>query len=180
MSVEVIVYLRDADLPTRDAWQRSIDEAGISLRLDEFSPREHTGFLPAALDGQDAGFEYYFEPVEPSESEEIGEEIADRDCMASFVWHSSEIEGRSAMLAAAVLTKLADGVFYDPQSGEFARGDDVFRLLEEEEQSERERLMQLAETKWGQTTTRRCPQCNAPCPEYKAKCAVCDYAIGRA
>jgi hypothetical protein len=47
MSVEIIVFIRDKELPNRDEWQLAIDEAGIGLHLDQFSLREHTGFLPA-------------------------------------------------------------------------------------------------------------------------------------
>ena len=138
-----------------------------------------TGFLPTKLEGQDCGFEYFFQPVEPGETEEVLAEISDRDRSVSFVWHSSENDGRAAMLAATVLTEFVDGVFFDSQSGRFARGKGVFSLLEEEIRSEWDRKMRLAEQKWGQTTTRRCPKCNAPCPEYRNKCAVCDFVVGQ-
>jgi hypothetical protein len=179
MSVEVIVYVCDSELPSRDEWQRAIDGEGIDLQLDEFSPREHTGFLPAKLDGQDCGFEYFFEPVNEAEAEEVLAEIGGRDRRVAFVCHSSQIEGRAAMLAAAVLTKLADGVFLDPQGPVFARGDRVFAMIEEEERAAWDARMQLAERKWGCATSRRCPKCQAPCPEYKNKCAVCGFMIGR-
>ncbi len=180
MSVEVTVYLRDAELPSRDEWQRAIDAEGIDLQLDQFSPREHTGFLPTKLDGQDCGFEYFFQSVDQAEKEDLLAEIGERDRSVSFVCHSSEIEGRAAMLAAAVLTKLADGVFFDPQGGGFARGRGVFALIEQGERSEMDRRMRLAVQKWAQTTSRRCPKCNAPCPEYRNKCSVCGFVIGRA
>jgi hypothetical protein len=34
MSVEVIVFVRDAELPSRDEWQRAIDAEGIDLQLN--------------------------------------------------------------------------------------------------------------------------------------------------
>jgi hypothetical protein len=179
MSVELCVYLRGLDLPSRDDWQRAIDAAGLDLRLEEFSPREHTGFLPATLNGEKCGFEYFFQPVEPDEAEEVREEIGNRDHVVLFVTHASEIEGRSAMLAAAVLTELAGGVFFDPQGGGFARNHGVFTLMEEGERAAMEARMRRAEEKWGPTTKRRCPKCGAPCPEYKKECGVCHFAIGR-
>jgi hypothetical protein len=180
MSVEVLVYIRDADLPTRDEWQRAIDAEGIDLHLDPFSPREHTGYLPAKLNGQDCGFEYFYQPLDAADTKDVRAEVGDRDRSVSLVCHSSEIEGRAAMLAAAVLTKLVDGVFFDPQGGGFARGGGVFTLIEQGERSGWDARMRRAEQKWGHTTSRRCPKCNAPCPEYKNKCAVCGFAIGRA
>ncbi len=179
MSVEVRVYVREANMPTRDQWQRAIDGAGVDLRLDEFSTRQHTGFVPAKLEGQKAGFEYFFEAVEPGEEEDdFLAEIGGCDRFALFVWRGNELEGRSAMLAAAVLTELAGGVYYDPQGGNFAKGHGVFTLMEEEEREAQELRMRLAEKKWGQSTTRRCPKCGAPCPEHKVQCSVCHFELG--
>jgi hypothetical protein len=180
VSVEVCVYLRSRDLPSRDAWQRAIDAPGIDLQLDEFSPRELTGFLPAKLNGEECGFEYLYHPVDHDEAEEVLAEVGDRDHVVRFVTHASKLDGRSAMLAAAALTELVDGVFFDPQGGEFARGHGVFVLMEEWERAAREARMRRAEEKWGPITNRRCPKCGAPCPEYKKECSVCHFAIGRA
>lgn len=179
MSVELCVYLHDRDLPSRDAWQTAISAAGIDLQLDDFAPREHTGFLPAKLNGQNSGFEYYFQPVAANERDDVLAEIGDRDRVVLFVTHASEIEGRSAMLAAAVLTELVDGVFLDPQGDVFARGHGVFTMIEEGERAAKEARMRHAEKKWGHLTKRRCPECGAPCPEYKKRCGVCDFAIGQ-
>ena len=180
MSVEVIVYIRDNDLPSHNRWQRAIDDEGIDLQMDEFSTREHLGFVPAKLNGQSCGFEYFFHPVEPSEEEDFGTELGGRDRSVCFRFHGNEIDGQAAMLSAAVLTKLTNGVFFDPQGGGFATGDGVFTLVRQDEQSERDRRMRLAEQKWGHTTSRRCPTCRAPCPEYRNKCSVCGFVLGRA
>jgi hypothetical protein len=135
--------------------------------------------MPTKLDGQDCGFEYLFQSVDRAEHEDVLAEIGDRDRSVSFVWHRSEIDGRAAMLAAAVLVKLVDGVFFDPQGGGFARGKGVFALIEEGERSDWDRRMRLAEQKWGHTTNRRCTKCNAPCPEYGNNCSVCGLVMGR-
>lgn len=37
-----------------------------------------------------------------------------------------------------------------------------------------------AENMWGHVTRRRCPACGGLCPEYRARCAVCEYPLGRA
>ncbi len=78
MSVELRVFVRDEALPTWQEWQRALDEAGSGLRMDEFSPSEHTGFVPGKLDGHECGFEYFWEAVEPGEGEEVFAQIGDR------------------------------------------------------------------------------------------------------
>jgi hypothetical protein len=180
MSIEIRVYVCEESMPTRDEWQKAIDRAGLNLSLDQFSTSDHTGFVPAKLDGKKAGFEYFFQPVEPSEEKEVLMEIGNCDRFVSFVWRGNETEARSAMLAAAILTEMTGGVYFDPQGGNFAKGHGVFTMMEEEEREMRDRRMLLAEKKWGTTTSRRCPKCNAPCPEHKARCSVCDFELGRA
>src|SRR4029077_4704527 len=138
MSVDLFVFLRDTDVPTRDSWQDAIKAAGVDLVLDDFDPREHTGYLPVKLDGKPTGFEYYFGSVD-EELRQRPEQIGDRDRVISFVLHSDLTELRAAMWAAAVLTKHASGIFCDPQSDEYAEGDGVFAMIQRDEAAEKER-----------------------------------------
>jgi hypothetical protein len=74
--------------------------------------------------------------VEHDEFDDLQEAIGDRDSMVSFKWRGAhkqaELDGRAAMLAAATLAKIADGVFVDPQ-GDFATGADALDLIEVED-----------------------------------------------
>ena len=177
MSVDLFVFIHDENLPSRDEWQRAIESADIDLVLDEFEAREHTGFLPAQLRGESTGFEYYCGSVQEMFGEQPPE-IGDRDCVVSFVLHGDTTELNAAMLAAAVLTKHAGGVFYDPQGDEFAEGDGVFDIIRHEEAAELERREYQA-AKDADLTDRRCPQCGNPCPAYRKTCKVCGFQIGR-
>jgi hypothetical protein len=72
------------------------------------------------------------------EFDELEEAIGDRNSVASFKWHGAhedaELDGRAASLAATTLAKLANGVFLDPQSGDFAVGAEALELLEYEDE----------------------------------------------
>ena len=179
MSVVVCVFLRDAELLRFEDWQRALDEAGSGVRLEDISPRDHSGFWPALFNGQPCGFEYSFAPIDADSEDDFRSHIGDRDRVVDFVWHGNELDMRAGLQAAAALAKLTDGIYFDPQGGGFAQGENVYQLLQQQDADERDRRMRLAEKKWGHTTSRRCPQGGAPCPEYRNKCSVCEYELGR-
>ena len=210
MSVSLEVLLMRETLPTRDAWQQAILAEGIDLRLDDFDTSSHTGSLPCKLNGRDCGFEYYFgqaepfateEPVpkanvgwwarlfgrtgavvreEPDEADRLQIAIGDNDHCSEFVFRSSIDDGRAAAFAAAVLAQMTDGYFYDPQSGELTAGKEAVALVKSQDRSERDVKMDQAVKKWSNSTQRRCPECSAPCPEYRPTCFVCGVNLGRA
>ncbi len=178
MSVNYCVYLREEQLPSRDQWQREIDRHGFDLILERFSTREHTGFLPVRMKGSDCGFEYDFGQVDESAWDEVPEEIGNRNMVATFKTHGGrELDSQAAMLAAAVLTELTNGLYEDPQGGGFAEGAAVFDLIRDQENADRERRRERA-AKWASITARRCPDCGSPCPEYRKACEVCGYELG--
>ncbi|HEY3391140.1 MAG TPA: hypothetical protein VGK58_00420 [Lacipirellulaceae bacterium] len=179
MSVQLCVYLHESDLPSQEQWQHAVLNAGHDLIFDSFSPREHTGFLPMKLTGEECGFEYSFDPIDQDEVEEVLAVIGDRTHVVKFTWHSSMLDLRAAEIAASTLADLSNGIFFDPQSGSHAEGNAVHTLLAAERDSERERKLAEAEGKWANVTERRCPECNARCPEYRSSCWVCGFAVGR-
>jgi hypothetical protein len=180
MSVELCVFLKKDRIPTYEEWQKAILCADRPLTLESFSPVDHSGFVPTVLDGQECGFEYFFTPIAEDEFNELATVTEDRNYLASFVWHSSMVDGTAANIAAAALADIADGVFFDPQSGAYAIGKDAYSLREDLVASDRDGKLAAAEKKWADATERRCPKCNAPCPEYRAKCWVCGHHLGRA
>ena len=185
MSVELFVYLRNDCVPSQLEWQAGIHTAGLKLILDEFSPCDHAGFLPCRLNGGQCGFEYYLGAVadlvkdlESEDIERLRKQIGERDRVVTLRLHGGRMDDlMAAMYAAAVLAELSDGVFEDPQSGEFATGRGVFELLRRNEDSERERGRRAAE-KDAAVTDRRCPHCNAPCPSYRKTCKACGHTVG--
>src|SRR5688572_27971977 len=118
MSVELVVYLRRDQLPTRDGWQAVLDAEGIDLRFNDVNTVTQTGFWPMKLGAVDCRFEYWFDRIEDEEPDEILGALGDRDHRATFVFHSSLDDCRAASFPASVLAKLANGILYDPQGGE--------------------------------------------------------------
>jgi hypothetical protein len=180
MSYELHVYLNDERLPTRDEWQQALNEHNCELLLDDFSPRTHTGFLPARFNGLKCGFEYYYDPIGGDVPEDVAQAIGPRDHFVAARLFSDKNEGQAAMLALATLAERFDGVFCDPQSGELIAGADVFEWMKQGEIAERAGRMSQAVSKWANLTERKCPECGAPWPEYRKTCMVCEFEIGRA
>jgi hypothetical protein len=118
MSIELHVYLRDSDVPSREQWQGAINDAGFDLELDElFSMRDHIGYVPVQLCGVESGFEFYLDPLDKSSvPESISMALANYDRVAAFRVGGDLEEFIAAMCAAAALTQLADGVFHDAQT----------------------------------------------------------------
>jgi hypothetical protein len=192
MSVKLWVFLRDSDVPTQSAWQDSINRSSLHLLLPEFSPRDLTGFLPCSIDGAECGFEYFLdfsrdvmdgqEPDEEDEHEdedELRTAIGDRDRVIQLVTHGGrKIDSQAQIFAAASLANMVNGVFYDPQGGDFAIGRAVFDIIRQSEEDKLERGRSAAE-KDAALTDLRCPHCGAPCPSYRKTCKPCGQRVGR-
>lgn len=86
----------------------------------DFAIESHSGFLPCTYAGAPAGFEYFFSTVAEMELEpgNVTAAIGDRDVGISLVTHASMRELATAVIAAAVLCTIADGVVQDEESGE--------------------------------------------------------------
>src|SRR5262245_56213999 len=128
MSVHLCVFLCESELPTQEQWQRAVQGAGHDLVFDSFSPREHTGFLPLRIAREQCGFEYLFRPMGKEEVEEVLSLVGDRTHVVEFTWHGGVPDLRAAEIAASALAELANGIFYDPQSGSHAQGRAVYSL----------------------------------------------------
>ena len=169
MSVHLCVYLLGERLPTRDAWQAAIDAAGVPLTLEECDTRILNGFLPCRLDGLECGFEYYFQALEQQEDTR---DLGDCDRMITFILHGQMTDWKAAMYAAAALTEVSGGTYYDPQGDVMATGRGVYALMREDEERARERG-RLAAERDAAITNSRCPHCDAPCPSYRKTCKAC-------
>lgn len=175
LSVNLCVYLREERLPTREVWQAAIDAAGTRLNLDEFDTRSMDGFLPCRLDGADCGFEYSFHPLE-GQDEEIRDRIGNCNRIVILRFHSEMNDYKAAMYAAAALTEISGGTYYDPQGELIATGNGVYELIRQDEERERERG-RIAAARDAAITDNRCPHCGAPCPSYRKSCKACGKAV---
>lgn len=113
-----VVFLRENSLPTPMAWLDAVQAAGFPLQMDiEFDPATHLGYLPCIYNGEETGFEFSYEPLDPEVLEE--EETAmvgDRDMLVCFTATLGTPENTAALITASVLTAIADGVLFE--SGE--------------------------------------------------------------
>ncbi len=136
MSVEMNVFLRADRLPTAQQWADAIVAAGFDAQLDRsVQLTTHTGYLPCRYGGKDSGFEYYRDDLEDVELDpEISEGVGDRDTVVSFVSHGDLRELTCAIIAAAVLTQLADGMYWDTEGDELYPAEGAVRQAREVEQ----------------------------------------------
>ena len=118
MSVDLFVFLSASNLPTTAEWQDGIDRLGVNVRLDEsIDSANHSGFWPAQCGSGQLGFEYYTGSVADTFGAQGPDGLGGRDFVANFVTHSDLQELRCAMIAAAALATLADGVVFDDKTG---------------------------------------------------------------
>jgi len=121
MSMELHVLLAKRALPDVQCWQAAIDSYGFDVKLDSgLNVGTHTGFWPAALKGRDSDFEFDVTPV--SDVVEAFPDIAGRlsglDIVGNFRWGGDLNEMACALVAAAALTSVSGGIWFDPQEGE--------------------------------------------------------------
>ena len=120
VSVEIHVLLSKSRLPDVRQWQAAIDALGFDVRLDpSLMVGSGGGFVPACFNGRDSGFEFDTSSaidvlkVCPDFEREFG----GCDCSANFRVGSDLTELACAMIAAAALARLGEGVLFDPQEG---------------------------------------------------------------
>ncbi len=104
MAMEQYAFLYKTSVPTRDQWQAAIDESGFDFQLDpELKPFKNSGFLPCMFDGDETGFEIYYD-----DSQELLEEFAEirqgRDYCISFRFGGFD-ENAAVMIASYALAK---------------------------------------------------------------------------
>ncbi len=114
MSVELIVHLSRAAMPTPEAWAQGLLDCGFLAELDaDFDVDAFSGFLPCRYDGADAGFEYESGPIEFIDDLELP---SDFDFSVTFTTASSTRELASSVVSAAALCYLTGGILVDPQA----------------------------------------------------------------
>jgi hypothetical protein len=127
MSVDIVVFLRDDQLPSGKQLQAALDEIGTQIILDETDDlRAHTGFLPATHKGEPSGFEWSYGQVSDYFGSEPPAGLADRGNVVNFVLHSDMRELYCALATAAALAKTSDGLMLDDESGDLVTWQTIF------------------------------------------------------
>jgi hypothetical protein len=111
--VSVSVVLQPDRLPTAEAWQRTIVELGLPLRLDpDVDTASHEGMWPVTLKGEETGFEYFIDhDSEPPEGPPDSNAVP--DAIRVILVSRSALEGRAAIAAAAALAAVSGGQVHD-------------------------------------------------------------------
>lgn len=105
MANEQYAFLNKSEVPSRDDWQKAIEENGFDFELDpDLKPFEDDGFLPCKLMKNEAGFEITYDgsPELLSDFEDLRN---GKDYCISFRWGGSMIECASVMIASYALAK---------------------------------------------------------------------------
>ena len=180
MSVDSFFFVRDDKLPTISQWQAALDQAGVGIVLEDVGElRKHAGYLPATHRGHPSGFEWFYGPVAENFGGDAPDGLGGRAHVVNCVTHSDMRELMCGLTACAVLSQLADGVFFDEESGGLISADSALGLARRLGSAEQEMRRRAAERD-AVRTSRRCPQCGSPCPEHRRTCKACGFEIGRA
>jgi hypothetical protein len=118
MSYDLSVHLTTKRMPTPQEWQASIARHGFPLRIyTDFDVTALSGWLPCEYQGKKGGFEYSYAVLDNQELSEL--EVPQRlPCMISFsVSARAREEFLSAVISAAVLAEITEGLVVDPQEG---------------------------------------------------------------
>src|SRR6185312_4233262 len=100
MSLELHIFIQYSQVPSRDAWQQAIEEAGFPTVLDQtLDLRRDTGFTPTTYKGQATGYEFYLEPAAGliEAYPHIAEQVGNRDMCATFRWGGDLAECAAAI-----------------------------------------------------------------------------------
>jgi hypothetical protein len=115
MELQVLVGPRG--LPARAELERWLAAQGVQLVIDALEWPGQAGFLPMKLNSREAGVEMYLDSA--SEYADVFRELGIKDAehVVSFRWSSDTRELASALLCAAALARLSEGVIYDAHEG---------------------------------------------------------------
>jgi hypothetical protein len=118
MSVDSFFFVRDEKLPTISQWQAALDQAGVGIVLEDVGDlREHTGYLPATHRGHPSGFEWFYGPLAEYFGGDPPDGLDGREHAVNCVTHSDVRELVCGSVACSVLMQLADGMYFDEESG---------------------------------------------------------------
>ena len=127
--------MEDSHVPSRESWQQAIEAAGFPAVLYEsLDLRKDTGYSPTTYNGQQSGFELYLDPAASylESYPHIAEQVGVRDRCVSFRWGGDLVEAAAAISCGAVLAKLTDGIYFDPETDRVFTADIVLDGIQED------------------------------------------------
>lgn len=120
-------FLRRSEVPARQALQEALQSLKFRLTVDEaYVPFECDGYIPATLDGEDAGFEIKFgdSAAQLADAPQLQAQLEGRDTAITLRGSGDPREEAAAMMITAALAQ---------NSGALVRrkGDDTFRSADQ-------------------------------------------------
>ena len=125
MARAMTVYSKRENVPSRKALQDALDPLGFKIVVDDaYAPFASKGYVPCALDGEDAGFDLRFQEVE-AETRAKFALSADSVAMA-LRWGGDPREELVALAVGAALANQFGGIAEEPGASERLSADELF------------------------------------------------------
>jgi hypothetical protein len=113
MARALTAYLKKTDVPSRKALQAALDPLGFKLVVDDdYAPLKSKGYVPCALDGEDAGFDLRFQEVEAETRSKYA--LAEDSVAMAFRWAGDPREELAALAVVAALAQQFGAIVEDP------------------------------------------------------------------
>ena len=116
MARQLSAYLMRDRVPGRAALQGAIKALKLPLALDEeYVPFSDGGYVPCALDGEDAGFDLRFKetPADLAATPELASKLEGRDTLMLFKWGGDPREDAAASIVCAALAQEFGAIVQD-------------------------------------------------------------------
>lgn len=112
MARAMTVFVATDKIPSRKALQAALDAQSFKIVLDDdYRPLKTRGYLPCALDGEDAGFDLRFDPPDAETAQKLG--LAPETSALSLRWAGDPREYLAALGFVTALVENFDGVAVD-------------------------------------------------------------------
>jgi hypothetical protein len=124
MARALTAYLKKDAVPTRKALQGALDPLGFNVVLDDdYAPLKTRGYVPCALDGEDAGFDLRFDQPDAETRARLG--LPDDATAMAIRWGGDPREELAALATLAALAGAFGAVVVDPGDGAALSGEDL-------------------------------------------------------
>lgn len=106
-------YLKKDDVPSRKALQGALDPLGFKVVVDDdYAPLKSKGYVPCALDGEDAGFDLRFQEVEAETRAKFA--LGEDSVAMAFRWGGDPREELAALAVTLALKQQFGAVVEEP------------------------------------------------------------------
>jgi hypothetical protein len=124
MARALTAYLKKDDVPSRKALQGALDPLGFKVVVDDdYAPLTSKGYVPCALDGEDAGFDLRFQDVEAETRSKF--DLGEDAVAMAFRWGGDPREELAALAVVVALAQQFGANVEEPGTGAALSADDL-------------------------------------------------------